>query len=438
MAWVGWFQFGGNEIINASRTEKYASDHGWFKPVYKSEALEAVLGDSYTTPFADNAPWIDSANPLTYDFYGCYPLSVTGIDDSTATATVTEGVLDGGVASQVRRQSRAVVFSLALVGASDGAVEAGMRWLRSVTSNAPCGETRSCAGDTLCFLSSEPCVDWETCNTLSNKPVDCFPQYLQGLYRVTTTVSPTVTRKMDMADGGAVWLVSMTLTAVNPYVYSGPDYFVRNFMGPHSNTSSNPYVDPNLPGRDWDADGIASQESNCWIPTWQPLTDPLCPAIIPPPSPVQVALNCYDFPQNFRRRYFVIPNQVVPLWDDLVPTFTIKTGDSEVRPIRVRFYAEDPFHPDLTPDECSFCGEMTIGYIPANSIMVIDAVQRTIYCSVQDGPLRRADSLVYGNGGQPFSWPLLTCGYRYRVTVDMLLDADPPTMDMTLYSRSAA
>ena len=66
MAWEGWMEFGGVEIINVDRTEAYAAGTSWFKPVYRNGNLAPMLGhgDRYTTPLLDDAPWVDGFTPV--------------------------------------------------------------------------------------------------------------------------------------------------------------------------------------------------------------------------------------------------------------------------------------------------------------------------------------------------------------------------------------
>lgn len=163
MAWIGYYTYGGVEIINASRTETYARNAGlgWFKPVIRNEALPLLLGQKYASPMQDPAPWVDTDDPASYDFYGFYPLNISGIEDSTATATVTESTLTGGVVGRSRRGTRPVVFSGLVVAASECGTEYGMRWLTSVLSGPPCGPSTpgACIGAELHFLSCEPALD---------------------------------------------------------------------------------------------------------------------------------------------------------------------------------------------------------------------------------------------------------------------------------------
>lgn len=166
MAWSGYFMFGGTEVINATRTEAYARHLGvgWFRPVYRQDALSWLLGEKpYTTPLQDDAPWTDPDNLDSYDFYGVYPLEVTGVEDGTVDATVVESVSDGGYIGRTRKKTRTVVFSTVLAGASECAVEYGMRWLRSVLTGGACFNQSYgvCGGADLCYLACPPLMDVE-------------------------------------------------------------------------------------------------------------------------------------------------------------------------------------------------------------------------------------------------------------------------------------
>ena len=134
MAWAGYGEYAGNEIYNSARTAAYAKNNGayWFKGCFDDEWLPLMLGDGaqYTTPLLDNAPWVDPDIPASFDFWGAYPISVDGIEDSTRTATVNESTLDGGIPGRIRHATKSVVFNMALLGATECAVEYGMRWLR--------------------------------------------------------------------------------------------------------------------------------------------------------------------------------------------------------------------------------------------------------------------------------------------------------------------
>ena len=170
MGWEGYLTLDGVEIINAARTEAYAATAGapWFKPVYNNDALRVLLGQSpYSTPGIDLAPWYDEDTVDSYNFWGFYPLSVDGLDDSSRTGNPVEFTTDGGSPGRVRSTMKSVVYSGLLVGETETAVEYGMRWLRRALLGAKCATVRAdttTLGSTVGFLSAAP----------------VFPLYLPG------------------------------------------------------------------------------------------------------------------------------------------------------------------------------------------------------------------------------------------------------------------
>lgn len=430
MAWPGYFELNGVEIINATRTETYARNAGamWLKPVYQVADLPLILGEHYGSPLADDAPWTDPKSPPSYDFWGCYPLEITGFEDSTGTAPVTESTLDGGVVGAIRRSTRPLVFNLVLIGASECAVEFGMRWLNQVVANYPCGsDDRHCSGMTACYLSCAPCLD-DGCDD----PQGCLAVYQRSLHNVGVITGPTVTGKRTMTDGGTAWMVTLTMVAGNPFQFGYPTDLIEGFMDPDVD---DPYVGGIPEGGLFDLAGTDQSDPECSTFTYQPVYDPECPYITPPPNAPTVAMDCFDFPENYRRRLFTIPQQYIPLWGDVVPVVVFRTGDVAVRNLRLRFYADLLGTGDPDVDECAFCGDMVFTYLPPRSVLTFDATDEFVTIRINQGPSRRADALVLGTDGNPFDWPVLTCGYGYVVTVDLPLHSPQPAMDMSLYQR---
>jgi hypothetical protein len=99
-----------------------------------------------------------------------------------------------------------------------------------------------------------------------------------------------------------------------------------------------------------------------------------------------------------------------------VPTVFVITGATPRRQLRVRFHRQGK------SGSCDFEGEFYILYVPANSILTIDAVDRTVRVSVGAttgvGDDKPAANLVVGSGGRPPTWPSMACGTSYTVTVD--------------------
>lgn len=430
MAWPGYFVLNGVEVVNATRTEAYTDNAGarWLKPVYKATDLGLILGETYGSPLSDDAPWTDPKTPDSYNFWGCYPLDVTGFEDSTGTAPVTESTLDGGVVGAIRRSTRSLVFNLVLIGANECAVEFGMRWLNQVIANYPCGsDDRHCSGMTACYLSCAPCLE-EDCDD----PQSCLATYQRTLRNVGVITGPTVTGRNTMTDGGTAWMVTLTMVAGNPFQFGYPTALIEGFMDPNVD---DPYVGGVPEGGIYDLDGTDQSDSDCSVPTYQPVYDPECPYITPPPPVPTVPMVCFDFPVNYRRRLFTIPQQYIPLWGDVVPVAVFRTGSNEVRNLRLRFYADLLGTGDPDVDECAFCGDMVFTYLPPQSVLTFDTVDQLVSVRINGGPSRRGDALVLGTDGKPFDWPILTCGYGYIVTVDLPISSPQPAMDLSLYQR---
>jgi hypothetical protein len=381
MAWNGYFLYGGQEFINAERTEAYARNAGagWFKGCFGGTDLAPMLGQRYDTPWLDPAPWTDPDAPESYGFWGAYPLGITGLEDSTRTGEVIESTSDGGTVGRIRHGTRAVVFNVALVGDSDCAVDYGARWLRRLLLGAACGTqaNEACSGDDLCYLSCEPGLDWEGEGTLLDI-LGCLDPFERSLRRVVFNNGPTFTSKQTTTDGGAVWTASMTAVAGNPF--------------------------------------------------------------IAPPAPTTVPLGCYVPPTNWKRRQFTIPEEFIPLWGEVVPKIEIHnpSATKPIRNLRIRFYADVDGDNDISDDICAYCGDIVVSYVPPGETLVLDGSDQLVYV---DSPgaagKRRADSLVFATDGTPFSWPVLSCGFGYIVTVDLPQTATMPSVDLSLFSRAA-
>jgi hypothetical protein len=436
MAWNGYFLYGGQEFINAERTEAYARNAGagWFKGCFGGTDLAPMLGQRYDTPWLDPAPWTDPDAPESYGFWGAYPLGITGLEDSTRTGEVIESTSDGGTVGRIRHGTRAVVFNEALVGDSDCAVDYGARWLRRLLLGAACGTqaNEACSGDDLCYLSCEPGLDWEGEGTLLDI-LGCLDPFERSLRRVVFNNGPTFTSKQTTTDGGAVWTASMTAVAGNPFEFSAENPIVEGF-----GVVTNPYVCS--PAGAVNLNGPIVDDSSCKPIAYVPMFDPECPAFIAPPAPTTVPLGCYVPPTNWKRRQFTIPEEFIPLWGEVVPKIEIHnpSATKPIRNLRIRFYADVDGDNDISDDICAYCGDIVVSYVPPGETLVLDGSDQLVYV---DSPgaagKRRADSLVFATDGTPFSWPVLSCGFGYIVTVDLPQTATMPSVDLSLFSRAA-
>lgn len=497
MAWHGYVQLAGNEIINAPRTEAYAKTAGlpWFRPVYRNDSLAPMLGDAaYHSPLIDNAPWTDPAFPESYRFYGLFPLDIAGLEDSSRTSTVVESTGDGGSPGRVRNATKSVVFSGVLIAEDEAAVEYGMRWLKDALDGSACdSRLGDCSGNDLCYLASEPQVDlngvqlevgFVTGSTLVDldgggptdtptddvdgggptddgapldydggtptatgdievpglvpvdiSPVDCLPPLLRNLRNVVVNSGPSITAKHRTSDGAVVWTVTFTAVAGDPFTYGEEVDVIRGFLDPEVEVPWATGVAPD--GGVIDLDGAIYTEEACAEPVFSVIQDPMRPALVPPPLPPDVPIGNFDPPVNWRRRQITLPAGYIPLWGEVVPKFQIHARTADVRNLRIRFYADADGDGDIGDDPCAFCGDIIVSYVPQGFTLVFDAAAQQVYAFDSSQQRYPVTNLVFASDGTPFDWPALTCGTAYIVTLDLPQTQAPPVFDLSLFSRVA-
>lgn len=152
MAHDGWIEFADEELINVSRTAQLAQvlgiDAVWTTPESVQWIQTALAGAGYDD--ITEAPWFDPGLPASREFAGIIPLSIPGLDDSTASSTTTEFVTDGGATSKPRNATLSVVASVAIVASTDRGADYGKRWLdRRLRGSSRRGR---CTGDTLTYF----------------------------------------------------------------------------------------------------------------------------------------------------------------------------------------------------------------------------------------------------------------------------------------------
>jgi hypothetical protein len=252
---------------------------------------------------------------------------------------------------------------------------------------------------------------------------------------VLINVGPTITDKRETSDGGAVWTVTFTAVAGEPWIYGSEVPVLEGFMDPDIPV---PWAGGTVPdGGYLDLDGFIFPESACATEVFAPLQDPLFPTVIPPPLPPSVPLGNYNPPANWRRRQITVPNNYIPLWSDVVPKISVHARDHELRNLRLRFYPDVQADGDISDDPCSYCGDIVISYIPQGYTLVFDGSERQVYAYDATQQRRTANGLVFATDGAPFEWPVLTCGFGYIITFDLPQTQHPPVVDLSLFPRVA-
>lgn len=426
MAFDGYFVFGDVEIGNKARTKVYAETLGletvWIAGNYSW--MEEVLSN-YSSPLVDQAPWYDPDQPLSNDFGGVLITAAEGIDASTSTADVVEFVGDGGRAGHGRNATKTIVFSAALVGKTEAAVEYGLRWLKQALKRRNCvGTSKFCLGEDLYY--------WRARYQGEPGTIDVEDFLLENdvhLRDVTFTRGPVVTRKRT-GPCDTVWTVTFTAVAGDPYEYGTPVPILSQL-----NWDSTPYIPP-FSG----TEGVTFYpEEACPQAIWTPIYDPLYPTAVPPPAPPDYYPEGWVIHNgNWNRAYADIPHSQIPLWTQVVPFIRLYAheGDGDARGIRVRLYPQNAAYDDA----CGYLWEAIVAYIPEGWYFYIDGVQRTAYLwdGVSDN-VRRADSLLYGTDAKPVTWPALSCDLDMFITIDhanLPGDEADVSLDFTLIGRN--
>jgi hypothetical protein len=499
MAWQGYFAYDGTEIINVDRTEAYWTSQSptWFYRAYGNGSLGTILQQTYVSPMADDAPWTDPDRLDSYNFWGVYPLEVTGIEDSTRESQVVEYIRDGGSPGRVRHGTRSAVFNVALAGANEAAVHYGFNWLKAVLLGRVCSPSaqQRCGGLELEYFASEPDVDPDApdlpvetdpvyaeldggdadsaytvevdggnATTVftdefdggsatttfpielsepfpepfeanapdpSTDPTGCLAEMTRHLHNVKFIDGPEVTARKYLSDGTVVWTATFTAVAGDPYEYSRHWEVVERFLGAD-------VVDPYPQGitGTYDMVGYAHTDAGCPPQVWEAIYDPLCPALVAPPAPVDIPAGCFTPTDDWWRRYITIPEDLVPLWGSAVPIINVTAQYDDLRQVRLRLYADPTGAGDPEAEECEYVGDLLVSYVPQGYTLIIDAHKQAVYARDLDGLLRRADSLVFASDGKPIMWPELTCGYGYILTVDTADAQVFPMVDLSVATRT--
>ena len=162
MAYEGWLRFGGNEVVNNERSRGIASTVDcpmfWLKGP-RCTTLQDALGDAeYTAANLADAPWFDGSLPdVSGRFFGVFALSVAGLNDSTRSASVVEGIDDGATIGRTRKGARQVRVRAMLLARGRDALDYGVAWLNAALDPDACGQHGTGCGTTdLEFLTDCP------------------------------------------------------------------------------------------------------------------------------------------------------------------------------------------------------------------------------------------------------------------------------------------
>ncbi|MFC1418740.1 hypothetical protein [Streptacidiphilus cavernicola] len=419
MAYEGYLDLGGNEVVNNARVRAAASAYGIAfgdcDPC--SDMLpEALCGEEYATPdTGDQAPWYDPTRPESARFLGVFGLSVTGLSSNPVARTPVELPGDGALLGPIRRTHREIAYTVQLLALDQSALVYGREWLASVLRGDVCG-TDGCQGAEMTFFASCPCE--EDCEGLTGRQelrVLCDVGLLEGPTPGTddNALIALSAAGCDSAQSGACGpalaaTCDFTLVAgkpriVHPAVRTAP-------------TCTTLHLGDKLPGYDPDA-AIAK----CPPPVADCLVDPLCAAPPLPPQPPVPRDPCYPTGAfNAVRSFLSVDATCMADWLDHVPVVEVYAGNKALRRMTVRFHMNPAALPcAANVDPCNACVDLDLPYLPAGSTLTLDGrVQRaSVDCTT-------ATPVLFGARGTAFSWPTFSCPSGFCVEVITADDVD--------------
>lgn len=390
MAYDGWLEYNGVELVNLSRTVQLANalglDSVWVEPgsvQWIETALSGTEYDDITT-----APWYDAAYPASAEFAGIIPLSFPGLDDSTTQASTTEYVGNGGRTGKQRNSTLSIVGSVALMGSTDRGVEYGKRWMDRVLRNT--GALTFCSGADLRYFRT-----------------DGAGSEVAHRRDVRLTRGSTITRKR-ITDCSATWLSTFTLTCDDPYEYGEQTTILTGLGG------ATPAGSVLLHG------SLALIEQGCPFYDYSPIYDPLFPALVASPTAPDFYPAGWDIAEGMTfDRFWARVSPLEPATLNAVPVIILRT-DIEARMVRVSVWSSD----SAITDQCDPLFSAVISYLPANVDFYIDGEQCASYVWGGFGTaVRRTDSLVYSPDAKPVEWAAFNDETNLLVTLDLFSES---------------
>lgn len=385
----GWLEYAGVELINAARTKKYITALLPGLDVRcDTTGLQLARGQAnYSTPAADNAPWYKSTRPATARFYGLFPATMAGEENSSREVGLIELSGDGATFAKPRYGSREIRVTAVAFAADEEAMGEGLSWLRDALATGECAETTgACTNNDLRMYLAQP-----KNGTSDNHMIRTF-------MRVEILDNLSVTRQL----GSRVCVAKMVefiFTVGSPWAFT-PKVLVGSL---DMATGTAVFNDP----AGEDCYGSTNAYANF-------ISDPFYTAIVKPPAPPVVKPPNVIKPASWRRKTLAVTQSEVDRWGRVAPVVTISVGAAGGSLIRVRFYG------GAAVSGCGFEGEFYVPYLPANSTMVLDSMRRDITVTTSTGAKVPGGHLVYGSDGLPLRWPNLGCAASYTMTADLL------------------
>lgn len=146
--------------------------------------------------------------------------------------------------------------------------------------------------------------------------------------------------------------------------------------------------------------------------------DPTLPAIVAPPAPPVLADPGMPSVTTYVRREVQVPPEQSPQPAGALSFTICNLDDVAYRGIRVRIWADDD--PDFgVTDECAWETEFYVTHIAAEQTVTINGPDRAVTTTCLSGIDADHERNMRGPYGTAFEFPLLRCGSRYHIAVDV-------------------
>lgn len=426
----------GQEIVNNARTMAYLKAGLGPSSISvrgdcgcpQSKVIPLIGCDDfveYTSPEVDPAPWYDSNNSESEHFIGFLMTSFEGLE-STYTREVFPTIGGGGVLGRLKAGPRTLRWKGFLFGRTCCGTAYGLRWLTKQLSNASCGS--DCYGERVDIMVCCP-TTIPACgpNPSVTEPND---QAFRSIYNVGLLEGPLILseRSGGCTDCGcsSIMEIEFALIAGIPFLWKNPQTVATCQYFDITPDECPEWIKVETPEE-------CESQYNCVEP--EPCTtDPGCAVPVLPKITLLTEESCFCDP--FIPSVIAVPVPLLNIAPNeiVVPVFQMFSGDKRLRSTRIRIY-ENPFNlacEDLIEDECNYCEEIKIRYVPAFSYLLINGVTKSITINCNGVINEPGEAFLVGN----YTWPTLECiNYCVTVEVDAIYTSSTACFSMSVVAR---
>ena len=385
----GYLAIDAVEVINIARTADYIKQFLPGTDMLCTDDVEALRSARGAGAYIDisAAPWFRDARHASGNFYGFWPISVTGAEDATRSIEVEELMGEGAVQSAPRHGSREIRFVVWAIAGDEESLSYGISWLKDVLND-------NCLDN-----GGLGCFDRVVQMYLSMPTEETAADRMRTYVRVQTLESVKLMKQIP-SKTARIMQLEFTLSTGSPWMFTNP-YRVISDMSMTAFLTS--HTDP--AGEDCSQVDVSYNDY---------IDDPYYTAISRPPRPVVIKPPQLADIDTWWRRTVQIPDHQSDRPGQMVPVLAISTSTNDLRQLRIRFY---PSSGSLSG--CGYVGEFLVAYLPTNSTMILDGRRREASV-IRNGKRVPGAHLLFGSDGRPFVWPVMSCHAEYTMVADIM------------------